>query len=184
VLIRKSRTSKGFSLAEVLVAMFVIVVGIAGVTSSIWWAMSKADSGKFMTEATNHARALYETIVGEGLISAAAEASSTGWPDGSTGLVDTDPDARTALLAPPFHAVGLAVQAQALGQSSDTNEISSDTERFTRNISIVRGDPTSRTATEFYLDDLAFIQVRIYWNEKGHERKAEVRGVARHNLGS
>jgi len=173
--------------------MFVIVVGIAGVISSLWWAHSRTDSGKFMSEATNHARAFYEKIVSEGLIVTAARASAANWPDGTYGLVDENESDRTRLNAVPFDTGVLAFQPQALGQtqttlsSGNTNtsaEFSSDLERFRRNIRITRLDPASRTAAEFYVDDLAEVQIRIYWFEKELERRVELKGLARHNVGT
>ena len=59
---------KGFSLVEVLIAMFVIVVGVAGVTATMWWATKRSDSGKVMSEASNIARFVSETIRTQGYL--------------------------------------------------------------------------------------------------------------------
>lgn len=190
---RKPRTaSQGFSLAEVLVAMFVLTVGISGVLSALWWGHSRIDSGKYMSEATNHCRAFYETIVSEGLINDAAIASGGSWPNATSGLADPAA-ARVVMNAAPFNTGNLTFQPQVTGQSStalssgnngNSNELSSDLQRFRRNIVVTRLDPAGRSTSEFYVDDLALIQIRVYWEEKNYERFAELKGIAKHNIGS
>lgn len=188
----RGEAQSGFSLAEVLVAMFVIVVGLSGVTSSLWWATDRADSGKFLTEATNHGRALFEVIASEGMIVKAAELSADKtWPDGSNGLVDELESDRTPLTAPPFDNANLAFQIQAKGQAAgplssggtgSKDELSSELEKFRRNIDITRKVPGVGAPVEAFVDRLAVVRIRIYWNEKNHERKAEIRGVLEHNV--
>ena len=174
---------RGISLAEVLIGMFVIVVGISGIVSTLWWAGRKQDSGKLMSEATNQARVIFETIIEESMIPAAAGASGSGtWPDGTYGLVDGDPNDRTAILAAPFDAL-TEFQDQATGQSgvSGQDETSSANTRFTRNVTVVRQVGTL-AGVDDYLDGLALVTVNVYWVEHGLERKVTLEGMVSHNV--
>jgi prepilin-type N-terminal cleavage/methylation domain-containing protein len=162
---RRLRTRpNGFSLAEVLVALFVIVVGIAGITSTIWWATKRSDSGKVVTEASNHARSIYETILSKELI-------------GKAGLADASDTARTAMRAVPFDQPSLdyIFGEQAIGQAVNNDEISSDINRFTRNITV-----TNRP-TGGYDEKLSNLRVRVYWTEGRHERNVSLEGVVARN---
>jgi prepilin-type N-terminal cleavage/methylation domain-containing protein len=163
---------RGFTLAEVLIAIFVIVVGVAGVTATIWWALQKQDSGKLMTEASNHARVLFERIQANGPILI----SGSTWPSVGSPIND-EPDARRPLYDPPF--VGLGVHIQ--GQDVDVDNTANELERFTRNIRCTRMVP-SNPPDDDYLGELALVQVRVFWQEKNHERSAVLEGMVNHGV--
>ncbi len=151
----RTRATSGFSLAEVMVAMFVIVVGIAGVTSTIWWGMQKSDSGKLINEASNIGRVIVENIVAQGMIGNATPAPPA-WPNALSGINDSATD-RRELDAAPLNTVVLDHIANAVDNTH------SDWNRFRRNIRCVQmGAPGSG----IYDEVLCTLSVRIYWQEK------------------
>lgn len=160
------RQKGGFSLAEVLVAMFVIVIGISGVTSAIYWGLENQDSGKSISEASNHAELLLERVV-LGIA--------------GPGAFNTSDSERTDLYAPPFD--GLADyrlgQSQIIGQSGSVigsaANLENEIARFKRNIQV---EPlTSSNGVNAYRTTMNLATVKVYWTEKGHERHVTVEGV-------
>lgn len=143
---------RGFSLIEVLTAMFVIVVGLSGVTATLWWGSQQSDGGKVIAEASNLGRVCMETLIVRGSFITGADVN-----DGA--------NVRKNLSAPPlaltdFTTIGLTV-------AGDHRNISSNIERFKRNISMERlSNNTNR-----YDFPLCRATVRIYWKDKNnHER--------------
>lgn len=162
------RRQSGFSLMEVLIAMFVIVVGISGVTATLWWGHKHADSGKIVTEASQHARFFAEKV----RLNATPGMTGSTWPN-TAGLNDA-PSARVALFAPPFQTFD-ADAAHRRGQSVSVGNqaTESDFNRFTRNISYRQLSPGGNPATD-YAATIGLLTVRIYWNEEGRERHVAV----------
>jgi hypothetical protein len=172
----------GFSLAELLVAMFVMVVGIAGVTSAIYWGMQKTDSGKYVTQASDLARIITETFVARGEIAEAA-VGSPAWPDNSSKIFD-DPADRRPVFDEPFQdlsVVGTGITAY------DSVIEQRDITKYTRNIRVERlappgtltGPPTNQSG---YTASLARLIVKVYWNEKGHERHVTLETIIPHGV--
>lgn len=152
----------GVSLAEVLVAMFVIVVGIAGVTATIWWGTKQADSGKQIAEASNIGRLLTENIILQGVIRSAPGA----WPDANSGLNDA-PETRRPIEAPPLSAsLFLTEHVGANLNATANHNVASQVSRYTRNITCTRLAPDNTT----YDGELCMLAVRIYWrDDRGQE---------------
>ena len=189
--------ARGFSLAEVLVAMFVILVGISGITSTIWWGTQRADSGQLVTEASNHARTLFETVVSRNLVKLAADSNGGNFPvgGGTFGLVSANAGTRTPVYAAPFDkaTLGVDLARHVRGQSTATsminpaqqlgsqNEVSSEMARFTRNIDCRRG-AVANPGVDDYQPELCTLIVAVYWREGRHERNVSVQGVIRHNV--
>lgn len=188
---------RGFSLAEVMVAMFVILVGISGITSTIWWGTQRADSGQLVTEASNHARTLFETVVSRNLVKLAADSNGGNFPvaGGTFGLVSANASTRTPVYAAPFDkaTIGVELVRHVRGQSTvastvdpaqqlgSQNEVSSELARFTRNIDCRRG-VVSTPGVDDYQPSLCTLTTRVYWQEGRHERNVSVQGVIRHNV--
>ena len=173
--------TRGFSLAELLVAMFVMVVGIAGVTSAIYWGMQKTDSGKYVTQASDLARILTETFVARGEIAEAAP--SGGWPASDSKINDL-PEERRPVFDEPFQDLSVA----GTGFTSYDSVIEQrDITKYTRNISVERlapdgtltGPPGNQSG---YTAELARLTVRVYWNEKGHERNVKLETLIPHGV--
>ena len=171
----------GFSLAELLVAMFVMIVGIAGVTSAIYWGMQKTDSGRYITQASDLARILTETFVARGEI---AEADgSPPWPSAASKIND-DPSERRPVFDEPFQdlsSVGAGIT------SYDSVIEQRDIDKYKRNIRVERlapegsltGSPGNQSG---YSASLARLIVKIYWDEKGHERHVTLETIIPHGL--
>lgn len=155
--LRAKRCAKGFSLAEVLVAMFVLVVGISGVTATIWWGSQKADSGKIIQEASAIGRVLMETMATSQAIFVNAPPAPPAWFGPNSGLFD-DPAVRREIVDPPFD--GTVLQTGHI-QNTILNT-QSDIDRFRRNIRVERDPQGANT----YGDDLCGVTVRVYWQDK------------------
>jgi hypothetical protein len=158
--------------------MFVIIVGIAGVMSSIYWGLQHQDSGKIMSEASNHAKLILERIAINGYVT-----TGTGWPTAASGINDPDLDTRRDIHDFPFAALEEFNLGQSVKVGSTTagsqNNFGSGTDRFTRNIQTTRLTPTN-PPNDDYKSSLARVDVRVYWFEKKYERKVLVQGVFPH----
>jgi Tfp pilus assembly protein PilV len=155
----RPRKAPGISLAEVLVAMFVIIVGISGVTATIWWGMKQTDHGKIISEASNLGRLCTENIIIRGLITAAPGA----WPAANSGLNDSATE-RRAVAAVPLDILSFDIIG---ADGTALNNVASEATRFSRNISCTRLAPSGNT----YDSELCVLTVRIYWRDRqGVER--------------
>lgn len=170
---RSFRSRLGFTLAEVLVAMFVITVGIAGVTASLWWATKNQGAGREMTEASNHARVLMEALISS--LEVNWDTISGGaFPDSTSGINDL-PATRTPIYAAPFVGLDQSVTGQSVNQDNMTYEA----DRFQRNIALTR-----QGGTNTYDFGTCIATVRVFWNtEKGRERQVALESIIDHNLG-
>lgn len=148
-------------------AMFVIVIGISGVTSAIYWGLEKQDSGKVIAEASAHGELILEQVL-QTAPSTAADAS----------LSD-----RTPLYDPPFDKLAdyRLGQTEKVGKSGGTvgsqKNLENDVSRFTRNIQIQKLTPNG--TVDAFRSGMSLVTVRIYWTEKNHERHVTVEGVRR-----
>lgn len=155
------RTPRGFSLIEVLIAMFVIAVSLLGVMSALFWGTQHSDSGKVMTEASNLARTITEGIRIQGLANLLP-------PE-----LDDAPAVRKAIDDPPLQSVVTTYLSSIKGQTgTNTENTQSEVSRFRRNISVER-----LTGGDTHSSGLATLTVRIYWDEKGAERRAIVETI-------
>lgn len=151
--------TKGFSLAELLVAMFVIVVGVAGVISSIYWGLQKTDHGQYITQASNYARVISETLITRGDVKTAFSLSGGSAPPATSGVNDAATE-RRAIFAPPF---------DHLSTNYGASQGSGTIDRYRRNISVQRlaaagaSDGLGGTHTS----GLARVTVKIYYDEDG-----------------
>ena len=159
------RGSSGFSLIEVLVAMFVIVVGILGVMSALYWGMSHSDSGKQMTEASTLARTLAETIRLRGV----KRPFPTDFTDAAS--------VRKPLNAPPFSNLENEVYLNVIkGQNGAGGAANTQTAltRYQRNVSLTE---MAAAGSPSHLGGLARLSVKIYWREKSLERRVNVETI-------
>jgi hypothetical protein len=145
--------------------MFVIVVGVAGVTATMWWATKRSDSGKVMSEASNVARFISETVRTQGFL------QQTVLPDSNSGLKDNPTDRRD-IYAPPLSA-SLLGMGHVTGQTIDSENIQSDVDRFQRNVTYQQL-PASGSQ---HAGNMALLSVRVYWAEKGFERHVIVESL-------
>lgn len=155
------RHTRGFSLAEVLVAMFVIVVGISGVTSAIYWGTAKADTGQNISQASNYARVLMETIVLKGLVKQETVNKGSNLPSAASGINDP-PTARIPVFDPPS-------DFSALTNDFAISDSSGKRDRYRRNISTVRLAPANSTDAlgGNHFANMFRVTVTVYWNDGG-----------------
>lgn len=158
--LKKIRTL-GVSLVEVLIALFVISVGIMGVMAALTWGVQHSDSGKVMTEATTLARTFTETIRLRGIKSP--------FPAYYTNSVAD----RVALDAAPFDGPD-SIYLKVIKGPTDANTQSS-LARFQRNISIKKLD--KKPADPPHVDSLARLSVKIYWQEEELERHVDLETI-------
>ena len=174
------RLNYGFSLAELLVAMFVLVVGIAGVTSAIYWGIQNTDRGQHITQASNYARGLMESIQAQGMVRNAASAEHgaqpSAMPTSSGDFVDAPGDL-TPIFDPPF---------QFLKDKYGVAESDATIDRYRRNIQVTQlanwgvsdsmgGDSASH---------LCNVVVTVWWTEDGtnYDKSVKVESVMPHDL--
>jgi prepilin-type N-terminal cleavage/methylation domain-containing protein len=155
------RKSQGFSLAELLIAMFVLVVGIAGVTSSIWWGVQKADSGQYLSDASNYARVLMESVVLGGLVKAETVNKGLNLPSAASGLNDGVND-RVPIFDPPTVFTSLRT-------TYAVEDSAADIDRFRRNISTVRlaAANSKDSLGGNHYSNMFRITVRVFWQDGG-----------------
>ena len=156
----------GFSLVEVLVALFIIAVGLLGVMATLVWATRYSDSGKVVTEATSLARTLTETVRMRGVQ----------YPLPTDSEYLTGP--RRKVLAPPFNSLENEVYlAPVKGQSGASGEANtqSDLDRFQRSILVKALD--SGSGSEPHLAKVGQLTVKVFWQEKQRERHVAIETV-------
>lgn len=160
---KRNLPGRGFSLVEVMFALTIILVGLAGVTGALIFGMGAGRHGDTMATASHHARTLIETAAGRDYISLAADLSGPdGMPGATSGLNDDDAADPVALDAAPFEAVFLP----------DAN-----IQPFRRKIRTVR-----KGAKGTIEGSLALMTVEIFWDEKGVERSVEITAALPHTL--
>jgi hypothetical protein len=165
----------GLTLAEVMVAIFVILVGVSGVTATIWWGLQKQDQGKLITEASNIGRIILENIMIQGTVGISP--NITTWPTAATGLNDAPTDRREILAAPiPFSIVTTLTDHLGASSTSTHHNIFSDLGRFRRNITCQRLGPNNSTAA----GRLCRLTVTIFYQDGAYEGRVVQEAVFPH----
>lgn len=136
---------RGFSLAEILVAIFVVTVAALGLISVLIYGTRANGQAQAMAKATH----LCREIVG------AIRNNELAWPPGAldAALVD-GPNVRRPIDAPPLDGMGLPAAPE-----------------MKRNV-LVEQD-LSPSGTD-HRDKLARITVRVFWMHEGQERSVEM----------
>lgn len=152
-----TRKSRGFSLAEVLIAILVVAIGLAGVTSALVYGIQNSKRGKEVSESSQLARTFFEYMQQTSVIDTAGITAPDGWPDSESGIND-GPQARRLLNEAPFGAVSFVPERVS---------------RYKRNISLERlsDDPSSHRYK------LARVTVRVYWEDDSGDHNSKVTGV-------
>ena len=150
---------RGFSLVEVLLALFVMTVALLGTAAALHFSMGGVLHGSLVTEASSNARALLEVMLAEN-----RAFSTSALPDSGSGLND-GPGVTRALNAPPF-------------QLNDYQFSSSS--RYQRHIEVQNYSRASDSgAARAWKDDVRQISVSILWTESSHPRSLSLRGLSR-----
>lgn len=151
----KHQRQRGFSLAEVLIASFIIVVALAGVTASLTYGVKNSTRGREISESTQLASTLFEYIQGNGLIDSVDRDEE--WPAATSGINDLE-DTRRLLNEAPFRAVTFTPHQVT---------------RFRRNIRV-------ESLGDDHRQKLARVTVTVTWEDSQGEHKTELIGVVRH----
>lgn len=161
------KAPRGYSLAEVMIAMAILAIGMAAVAATLIYGSQKSKHGDSITQAVQHARTLVEVTMGQGFNdNAALVDAGTGLPKTESGLNDTATQDFRALDDPPFSA-SLFLPDRALGDEGRTG--SGHLEKFKRKITMVRrGVPA---------DGLALMTVTVQWEEEGAKRNVSLSAV-------
>lgn len=149
---------RGFSLAEVLIAIVITVIGLAGVTTALVYGVKNSARGKDITESAQLARTVLEYIQGTNLIDTSSPDEP--WPVAESGLNDPE-QARQLLNSTPFGGVVFTPQQVA---------------RYKRNIRVERLSEDENS----HRFGLARVTVTITWQDNQGEHKSEMVGVVRH----
>lgn len=151
--------SKGYSLAEVLVAVFVLSVSLLGTAAALHYGMQAVLHGSLMTEASANARALLEIMQAEN-----RPFSSTALPDSSSGFNDA-PGVNRALNAPPFNLPDYKLEPAS---------------RYQRHIEVQSySQPSDSAAAQAWKVDVRQVTVTVFWYESGRSRSLALRSFCR-----
>jgi prepilin-type N-terminal cleavage/methylation domain-containing protein len=148
----------GFSLAEVMIAILVIVIGLAGVTASLVYGVRNSTKGKDISDSAQLARTLFEYTQGTTLIDSVDAGES--WLNNESGLND-GPTVRRLLNSEPFGGVVFTPQ---------------QVERYKRNIKVERLS-NEETSHQY---QLARVTIKVTWEDSQGEHNSELIGVIRH----
>lgn len=145
--------TRGLTLAELMIAIFVVSVGILGTVSSLWYGIKSEKGSERRTNAVFLGRELANLVRSRNLPFADPSYFTVG-SDINDGNYDSDADdsgPRRAFNAPPF------------ANDFPTNELN-----YERRIEIklMSADPNS------HLNDIVAIKVTIYWDEGGSRKEA------------
>ena len=145
-------------MSEVLIAMVVLAIGVAGVSGAVVYGTRHADSGAFVTESTEVARSLFEEIQGGSLVDTLSPGEP--WPGPDSGLVD-GAEVRKQLNEAPFGAL---------------NFPGTYLESYRRRILVERLSPDSNSL-EY---EMARVTIEIFWSDPNGEHRTQFYGVVRH----
>ncbi len=161
---------RGFTLAELMVSLGVIAIGIVGLASSLYFGFIQSQHGDRISKATQQARVLIETTRGNSLSSNSEYLNlGTNLPRTDSGLnddfeVNSFDDARP-LYDPPFD-----VEISHLMPPQETS-------RFRRRITLERTGLAGEVG-----ENLLRMSVTIYWQEKEKLKHVTTTGILTHPL--
>jgi type II secretory pathway pseudopilin PulG len=156
---RKRKRVLGLSLAELMVALGVIAIGMAGVAASLFFGFKKSGHGEHLAVATNQARVIIETIQGQSMIGLAVPKDGNQLPDDTTGLNDPPGADPVPLDAPPFPQNTFTLPEREIGM-------------YQRTINMER-----LGAAGTIEDTLVRVTVTIYWQQEGVVHSAPVTAI-------
>lgn len=151
----------GVSLVELLIAMGVIAVGLAGVVASLYYGHAQSKHGEDLARASQYSRMLIEIASGRNFIDGTnfTYFGGDGLPNATSGVNDSDAEPPRDLVAPPYTAAdftGYFTSATA-NQDDTTRELL----RYKRKIQLERIG-AANTAEEHMLR----MTVTVFWEPK------------------
>lgn len=160
------RGSRGISLAELLIAIFVVSVGVLGTVSALWYGIRSEKYSERRANAVFQAREMVNAIrEGNYPFNGGSDNNGIPWMTVGSELNDGDYDAdsdddgdRRPFNAPPFENL------------YPTNEFN-----FQRRVEMKQ----LSTSSSSYESDLAAIKVTLFWNEGRHDKEVTLWGYHR-----
>jgi len=138
------RSQKGFSLAEAILAMFVLLIGVLAVLQLFPAGIKLSAASRYKTIAANVAQAKMEEIYSLPY----DELISTRISDGSPQRINTDPTS-------PYYG-------------------KSQYDRFKRSVTVQSINGQLTPVADAQDDDMTQIIVRVYWTENNQQKKVEL----------
>ena len=153
---------------EVLVALGVIAVGMAGVTASLIFGAAKSNYGNDLETATRVSRTIIEEIEGRNLVST-PPLGGDNLPTKTSKINDFPTDPPRPLLEPPLN------DPKYFPSNGSTNNLDFEklNDKFTRKIEMQRRGAKGTTG-----ENLVDIKVTIYWQDKGVQKSVVTTAVA------
>lgn len=149
------REERGLTLVEVLVAIFVVSVGVLGTSAVLWYAIKGERNAERRTQAVYWAREMLNTIQAQNLpfVSGNPPAPPAPLNDGDYDSDGDDNGPRRAFNAPPF-------------------ENSFPNLNFERRIEM----KVLSTDNNSHLSQIAAIKVTLFWNEGAKQKQVTIWG--------
>lgn len=168
-MVKKRTKPRGVSLAELIIAMAVIAIGLSGVAATLYFGTQKSGHGDKIAQATNHARTLIELAVGRNYNDGTIPIdTSTNLPTVDSGMNDAEDADPRALDALPFTSADFLPVAE-----TGVVDPRAYLKEFTRKIQISRVGTVAGEPEEF----LERIKVTIYWEEKGGRHNVSLSAI-------
>lgn len=163
---RNSKSGSGVSLAELLIAMAVIAIGMSGVAASLYYGQRQSQHGDELAKASQYAKTLIELCRARSF-AGSSTLDGDGLPNEDSGINDNADQPPRELSFFPYEEkdfLGYWTDVEA-----DQDNSAREMERFTRHIRMERisaeGEPN---------DALARMTVTVYWEAKSEGGKNHV----------
>ena len=163
---RSSRTTRGVSLVELLIAIFVIAVGVLGTVSALWYGVRSEKYSERRSNAVSQARELINAMKAQNVpFQGADEVNGVPWEQIGSHLNDGDIDNDGDDDGPrrPFNDYPFT-------NLYPTNEFN-----FERRVELKY---LSNNANS-YQNDLAALKVSLFWNEGRHDKEVTLWAYSR-----
>lgn len=155
----RRRRRVGYSLIEILMAVFVLAVALLGTVAALHYSVRGSLHGSLYTEASSHARAIMEVMLSENraFLSASLPAATSGINDaaGVTRPLNEAPFAQTEYRFPNLSRFRRSIWVQEVRSLNDS------------------------VAARAWRSDLRQITVTVYWNEASRQRSVQLVSFSR-----
>lgn len=157
-------------MAELMIAIAVLAIGLSGVAASLYFGFQKSNAGDDLATAGQYSRMVIELIKGRNCLDLAPKGGD-GLPTAASGVNDTDAQAPRPLADPPlqpdaFLAYTYADADDGGAETAAKGRTLSDLERYTRKVQVERLSNTAGTP-EY---GLVRLTVTVFWEEKGVDK--------------
>jgi prepilin-type N-terminal cleavage/methylation domain-containing protein len=167
----------GFTMAELMIAIAVLSIGLSGVAASLYFGFSRSNAGDDLATAGQYSRMVIELIKGRNYLDLAPKAGN-GLPTAASGVNDPANADPVPLADPPlqpdaFLAYNYEDGEDGAAETAAKGRTLADLEKYTRKVQVERVSNTAGTP-EF---NLIRLTVTIYWEEKGVEKSVATTAI-------